>query len=366
MRIKLLTFLNRRPGTKAKDIATHLGEDKSDVNQVLYAHKDKFVCDNDFKWSVICPEKLRIEFPGDSWLKARDFESVLSSDCTPWHDNCDDVTFVFKKDCRMLLGALARLLALCNQLNEAGKKVTLDFKECTDTLNYFDRIQFFEILAPSISVLPRRPRERRGLLFSGNNDGVIELRSINPAAPNNEIPRLLERSFVNCANESYSTVALTVIGEPFRNVLEHSGSNLPGFAGLQAYKNRTRIQVVISDNGLGIVGTLAPIVRTRYPEISARIAESNEQFGVALLKEVFSTGQLSQVEEDGRGTGLKSSGDLAQKYRARISVRQSDFELRIFHEPDGSRLYYNYQNLVRIDGTHIGFDFILDVNENSR
>lgn len=365
MRIKLLKFLNRRPGTKAKDIATYLGEDKSNVNQVLYAHKDKFVCDDDFKWSVICPEKLRIEFPGDSWLKAKDFESVLSSYCTPWHDDCESVTFVFKKDSRMLLGALARLLALCNQLTVAGKKVTLDFKDCADTLHYFDRIEFFEVLSPSISVLPRRPRERRGLLFNGNNDGVIELRSINPAAPNNEIPRLLERSFVKCANESYSTLALTVIGEPFKNVLDHSGSNLPGFAGLQAYKNRTRIHVVISDNGLGIVGTLAPVMRRRYPDIAARITNSNEHQGIALLKEVFSKGQISKEEEFGRGSGLKSSGDLAKKYQARISVRQKDFELRIFHERDGSRLYYESKNLVRIDGTHISFDFILDGNSNA-
>lgn len=362
---KLLTFLTKQPRTKAKDIAASLNEDKSEVNSVLYEHKDKFSRDEDFRWSVIRQENLRIEFPENSWLTARQFESILVSQRTPWHDDCGSATFVFRNGCKVLLDALARLLALCNQLNAAGKKVTLDFSDCQDTLNYFDRVEFFQVLASSISVLPDRPQEGRGVQFRGNNDGVIELRSIDPSSPDNEIPRLLERSFVRCTDESYSTVALTVIGEPFKNVLDHSGSKLPGFAGLQAYKNKTRIQVVISDNGLGIIGTLSPVLKSRYPTIAARIARSTEHFGVALLKEVFSTGQMSQVNEGNRGTGLKSSGELAQRYRASISVRQKDFELRIQHGPEG-RSYYPSYDLVRIDGTHISFLFMLDGSRIAR
>lgn len=362
---QLLTFLGKNPRTRARDLAAFLGKDKTAVNQVLYKHNDKFLLDDDFRWSVIGSEELRIEFPEDSWLTAKDFEDILSRHCTPWHDDCESVIFVFKKECRMLLDALARLLAMCNQLNAAGKKVSLDFTECGNTASYLDRMDFFEVLASDITVLPRRPRARRGALYMGNNDGVIELRAIHPEDPNNEIPRLLERSFVSCVDESYSTLALTVIGEPFKNVLDHSRSSLAGFAGLQAYKNRTRIQVVISDNGLGIVGTLQPILQSRYPKIASRIGKSMEHSGVALLKEVFSTGQISQVNEDGRGTGLKSSGDQARKYSARISVRQEDFELRIDHRPEGTR-YTPYTNLVRINGTHISFDFKLDGSKITR
>ncbi|MGF6210378.1 hypothetical protein [Comamonas sp. 4034] len=356
---QLLTFLGKHPGTKARDVAAFLGKDKSAVNQVLYKHSDKFSQGDDFGWSVIGHEELRIEFPEDSWLSTREFEDILSRHCTPWHDACKRVIFVFKKECRMLLDALARLLALSNQLDAAGKKVSLDFTACRSTLSYLDRMDFFEVLASNIAILPHRPRDRRGALYMGNNDGVIELRVIDPANPDNEIPRLLERSFVRCVDESYSTLALTVIGEPFKNVLDHSRSSLAGFAGLQAYKNRTRIQVVISDNGLGIVGTLQPILQSRYPKIASRIDKSKEHAGIALLKEVFSTGQISQVEDDDRGTGLKSSGDLAGKYSARIFVRQEDFELRIDHRPEGTR-YTSRTNLVRINGTHISFDFKLD------
>ncbi|MBA2960709.1 MULTISPECIES: ATP-binding protein [Ramlibacter] len=362
---QLLTFLGKNPGTKAKELAAFLGREKSAVNQVLYENSDKFLRDDDFKWSVICPQELHIELPGDSWLTTKDLENLLSRHCTPWHVDCESVIFVFGKECRMLLDALARLLALCNQLHAAGKKVSLDFTDCPSTARYLDRMDFFEVLASDIAVLPRRPRARLGALYMGNNDGVIELRAIDPAQPDNEIPRLLERSFVSCVDESYSTLALTVIGEPFKNVLDHSCSSLAGFAGLQAYKNRTRIQVVISDNGLGIVGTLQPILHKRYPEIAEKIEKSNEHSGIALLKKVFSTGQISQVAEQGRGAGLKSSGDQARKYSARISVRQQDFELRIDHRPEGTR-YTPYTNLVRIHGTHISFDFKLDGSRISR
>lgn len=356
---QLLTYLGKNPGIKAKDLAVFLGQEKTAVNKVLYEHSDKFLRNDDFQWSVIGPEELRIEFPKDTWLSSKDFEAILSRSCTPWHDDCESVVFVFKKESRLLLDALARLLALCNQLDAAGKRVSLDFTECLSTRSYLDRMDFFEVLASNIAVLPKRPNTRRGVLYQGNNDGVIELRTIDPADPNSEIPRLLERSFVNCVSESYSTLALTVIGEPFKKVLDHSRSSLAGFAGLQAYRQRTRIQVVISDNGLGIVGTLQPILHRRYPDIAARITSSKEHSGIALLKEVFSTGQISQVDEDGRGTGLKMSGEQARKYHARISVRQEDFELRIDHRPERTR-YTPYTNLVRIDGTHISFDFKLD------
>jgi hypothetical protein len=362
---QLLTFLGKNPGAKARELAAFLGRDKSEINQILYENSDKFLRDDDFKWSVICPQELRIELPGDSWLTAKDLEDLFSQHCTPWHDACESVMFVFNNESRVLLDALARLLALCNQLDAAGKKVSLDFTDCQSTARYLDRMDFFEVLAAGVAVLPRRPRTRLGAVYSGNNDGVIELRAIDPARPNNEIPRLLERSFVSCVDETYSTLALTVIGEPFKNVLDHSRSTLAGFAGLQAYRNRTRIQVVISDNGVGIVGTLQPILASRYPQVAARIAKSKEHPGIALLKNVFSTGQISQVEEEGRGTGLKSSGDQARKYSARISVRQEDFELRIDHRPEGTR-YTAYTNLVRIHGTHISFDFKLDGSRISR
>jgi hypothetical protein len=121
---------------------------------------------------------------------------------------------------------------------------------------------------------------------------------------------------------------------------------------------------VISDSGRGIVGTLAPVLSDKYPKVAQKIAASKDHKGIALLKEVFSAGQISQKKAEGQGLGLKQSRVFAKKFRARISVRQRDFELRIHHSND--RVTFTHDtNLVRIEGTHICFDFMLDVPGNA-
>ena len=62
-----------------------------------------------------------------------------------------------------------------------------------------------------------------------------------------------------------------VLSELLQNVEEHSGAATPGFAGLQFYKKTNHIQTVISDSGLGIVGTLMPVLSQRYPELAMKI-----------------------------------------------------------------------------------------------
>lgn len=261
--------------------------------------------------------------------------------------------------------ALARMLALCNQLVAAGKKVTLDFEDSKTTLAYLDRLGFFDFLSAPIDVIPYRPKGVLAKAYKGNNDGVIEFRSIDPNAPDEEIPRLLKQSFVCCAGASYSIAAFTILSELFHNVIEHSGATAAGFAGLQFYKRANHIQAVISDSGRGIVGTLEPVIRRRYPKIAKKIATSSDPAGVALLKEVFSVGGISQVEDVGRGLGLKVSRDQAEKFRARISVRQHDFEFCIHLNAEGVSFTHR-SDLVRLDGTHICFDFLLDKLGKSR
>jgi hypothetical protein len=269
------------------------------------------------------------------------------------------VVFVLKDECKMMVEVLARMLALSNQLVGAGKEVTLNFEASKKTLSYLDRLGFFDLLSDRIVVLPRRPKGTRAKAYRGNNDGVIEFRAIDPGDPDEEIPRLLERSFVRCAGASYSVAAFTILSELFGNVVEHSGVTAAGFAGLQFYKRANHIQAVISDSGHGIVGTLAPAVAQRYPAVARRIAASQHPPGVALLREVFSQGGISQVDEQGRGLGLKASGDQAGKFSAKISVRQRDFEFLIRHSPKGVTFAHR-ADLVRLEGTHICFDFLLD------
>lgn len=357
-------FVSQNPGLKARTIASRLGLERSILNQLLHANKDTFQQAQECCWSLIPPKELRIEFGGKAWLDAKDVERLLRGGGSPLDSNCGQVLFCLKKDTRIMLEALARLLALCNQLSQAGKTVTLDFNEAQGTLTYLDRLGFFDHLSVPIHVLPKRPVLGRSRKFRGNNDGLIELRAIDPTQEDSDIPRLLEQSFVKFAGDGYSVAIMTILSELYSNVLEHSAATTPGFAGLQYYKATRHIQAVISDSGQGIVGTLAPVLERRYPKLAKKVTSSKEHAGVVLLKEVFSVGRISQVDDEGRGLGLKQSGDFAKKFRARISVRQRDFELRI-HQSHDRATFTHETDLVRIEGTHICFDFLLDASSGS-
>lgn len=358
---RICAFLEKNPASKARTIATGLGLERSEVSRLLHDHMDRFEQDSAYQWSLV--PTCRIEFGGDGWLDAGDFERALAG-ISPLQSNHTSVVFILNNNCKPLLAFLARLLALCNQLVEVGKAVTLDFEGSRKTLSYLDRVGFFGVLATTITVHPKRPEGNLAKTYQGNNAGVIEFRFIDPTAPDQEIPRLLQDSFVSCAGKSYSQAAFTVLAELFGNVLEHSKTSSPGFACLQFYPNGKSIHAVISDNGRGIVGTLAPVLSRKYPNIERKIAAAKHP-GVALLQEVFSRGELSCVDEDGRGLGLKRSGDVAEKFRATISVRQSDFELRVHHTTRGVQFTHATKR-AHLNGTHICFEFKLDSPPNSR
>lgn len=359
MRARIESILEQKPGQKAKVIATQLRMDRSEVNRILHDHTDVFVQDpEEFTWSLA---ELRIDLGKHCWLDAESFENILLGAGSPHDSKMHRVTFVVGDDCKILLEALARLLAISNQLAASGKVVSIDFSTSRPTLAYLNRIGFIDLLRNNVKILPKRPRVSAATAYEGNNDALVELRAIDHVAPDDDIPNLLRRSFVSCAGDQYNVAAHTVITELFGNVTEHSGAKSAGFAGLQYYAGgkRRHIQTVISDGGRGVVGTLMPILEDRYPIVARKIAQSSIDPRVALLQEVFSKGGISQVDASGRGLGLKRSGQCAHKYNALISVRQETFELKIEHVGEDIR-FSHCLGLARISGTHICFDFLLD------
>lgn len=351
-------IVRKSPGIRAKTIAMQLGVDRTSINQLLHKYPEIFLKDEEFGWSLVNEGELCVELGDHQWLTAIQFENSLLRAGSPLDSSCSAVKFIASEGCHILLESMARLLALCNQLVAAKKRVTLDLSACKQTLSYLDRIGFFNRLDKKVDVLPKRPVRSRAVTYEGNNDGVVELRAIHPATPDQKIPDLLRKSFVSFAGDKYYVPAFTVLAELFGNVEEHSGANTAGFAGLQYYKGVNHLQTVISDNGLGIIGTLAPVLEARYPQIFERVSRS-PHFGAAVLREVFSGGKISQVNEPSRGLGLKRSGAVAQKFNARISVRQSNFEFLVRHTSQGVT-FAQHLNRVRIEGTHICFDFKLD------
>jgi len=213
-------------------------------------------------------------------------------------------------------------------------------------------------------VLPERPEVSACDVYRDNSQTVVELDEICPSAPDTTIPRRLTERFLHHAGERYRQAAFTVFSELFGNVWEHSDTPIPGFAALQKYGGRgphkPHIQIVVSDSGKGIVGTLMPVLVEFYPRLAEKYDLSSDLARAALIREVLDKGSISQTGASDRGLGLKRSQEYAAIYNADISVRQETYEVRLSYR-DGKLLgdYVN-SNLPRLHGTHVCFDFILD------
>ncbi|WP_241153609.1 ATP-binding protein [Pseudomonas viridiflava] len=270
-----------------------------------------------------------------------------------------EIEFVVPSGCNIMIDAAARILALSNQLAGLEKLVSINFVNSPKTLSYFNRLGFFDHLDGKVDVLPKRPKRSAAKIHHGNNDGVVELESIDHRLPDETIPKRLKMSLVNCAGERYSQSAFTVISELFGNVRDLARSQIPGFAALQFYPKGGKIQTVISDNGIGIVGSLKPVLKQKYPHIYHSLDFSKPEAGPELVLQIFRQGQISSSSDDGRGLGLKRSGDVAANFDATISIRQKNFELKMVYAKGKLTNAYR-EGIPSIQGTHICFKFLID------
>jgi len=356
-------ILLETPGLKGREIAKKLGVPKKEVNSFLAKHLNVFIKDSNYCWSVANKNTLRIELEDNSWVNCQSFENSLSQVNSPFESKSASVVFVVPNNCRILLDAATRLLALCNQLAWQNKDVSIDFKDSEDTLSYLDRIGFLKYLDDSVSIIPSRPLFSGADLFDGNSDTVVEFGEINPKDLDESTPKKLKNRFVSHAGKKYSATAFTIISELYGNVRDHSQSPIPGLVGLQYYKKGPKgphIQTVISDSGIGIVGSLMPILNNKYPKLAAKYDFSDPKSAPLLVKEIFKKGGITQTDEEGRGLGLKRSGDVAAKFDARVSIRQETFELKLIYK-NGLLYKHSYTLcLPKLLGTHMCFDFLLD------
>ncbi len=353
-------FLRSNPGAMGKEIARHLRSQKTVLNPILYGHPERFYRDDTNRWYLVNPGTMKISLREDVWVGSALFEEMLLVTGSPLDQNCDTVEFVVPTGCKIMIDAAARLLALCNQLVHQGVEVSIDFSACKTTLSYFNRLGFFDHLAGSVGVLPKRPRSSGAEIHRGKNDGVVELASIDHKQPDKNIPERLKNSLVSCAGESYSQSAFTFISELFGNVQDHSKSEIPGFAALQHYPKGRKIQTVISDSGIGIVGSLLPVLQNLHPEIYDELDFAKPEAGPALVLQLFKQGRISSSGEDGRGLGLKRSADMAATFNATVTVRQKNFELIMVYERGELRSSTPRLGMPSILGTHICFEFLID------
>lgn len=352
--------LAKKSPQKAVDIARALGLTRKEVNSFLHRNTGSFAKDAEFQWSVISSNELIVNIQSKKWIDCKSLEESLVAAGSPLDSSCKYVTFIIPEDSAILLEASARLLALCNQLVHIGKKVKLDFTACMSTLTYLDRVGVLINLHDNISVVPDRPQQTRALKFAGKSAALVEVRSIDRTKENKDIIIELTEKFVNLAGENYKTVAYTIFAELVGNVSEHSQTPIPGFAALQVYSSKKKhIQTIVSDSGLGISKTLRPSLKSHYPSLYRQYHKESLSSDIALVIEAISQGEISRFGA-GRGLGFKSTTKQAMKFDAKLSIRQEAFSIMLQFENGELADVKKFTDLVKINGTHICFDFYID------
>jgi len=358
---KIEKLLRAEPNIMAKDIAKRLGCTKGELNPILYANQDRFAVDAEYRWRLMGKE-ITITFGGDCWVNCDSFEVTLQ-DAGDGLENATKVSFILPKGCYFLLDALARLLALCNQLAFRKVDVTIDFSNDGKLKHYLNRAGFFDHLNESINVLPQRPTTSTATSHRGQSENLVEFGIVTPHEDEDAKDELIKRltaKFLSLTGDNYKTAVSTIFAELTGNIQDHSETKLNGFAGLQKYGGQSpHIQTIVSDSGVGIATSLRPSLQTHYKTLYDKYHEESVENDLALVTEVMSKGLISRYGA-GRGLGFQTSRDRALKFKAKYSVRQENFSLEFIFEDEQLKRVIKKKNLARITGTHICFDFVID------
>nr|WP_216610548.1 ATP-binding protein [Vibrio coralliilyticus] len=353
--------MRESPGLKGREIANRLGLDKKSVNSFLHHDDSGLFIRLDNEWYLSDKETV-VEVAKTGWLRISDFENILIECEDLWSNSVDRIRFKFC-DCSILLGAISRILCLVNQLAHEGKSLTLDFSECERSFTYLCRVGLFDELDGAIKVVPE-VQDRS--CFYGKNDKVMEFVSIPYQTEHTDLPTKLKQSFISLAGEEHANTAFGFIAEFINNIIEHSETSIPGVAALQVYEkggHGKNVQTVFSDSGKGIVGTLRPVLESRYPDLFKMFPQDNAETNASLLKEVFEKGGISGAKDSNyrsRGLGMKISAKNAARFDATICIRQEYFEISLSYRDGKINEFYFQESLTKILGTHICFDFYLD------
>lgn len=299
----------------------------------------------------------RLELP-PRWVDAAALDDAMRAGGGPHGPSVYEVTICFPHGCKVMLDAAIRLLSVANQLDFSARRVRLEFDEGdAGTMGYLNRMGFFDHLAPGVVVAPARPAYSGAKMFRGGNSGLVEIARINKNERDKNLPTRLSDAVARACSaradiKQLEGAAWTIFAELIDNVFSHSQTPLDGYAALQVYPRGDRLQVAVSDSGLGIMQTLRPSLATEFP---ALVGLSD----VELIVEVFRQG-LSRHGAD-RGCGLRGSAAKAIKFRSDLDVRLPNSRVRLTpargsYEPN---MAYCFDRLPLIWGTHIGFTFRL-------
>jgi hypothetical protein len=294
----------------------------------------------------------------EQWITAQSFEQTLCRTAASSFFPSTGVTFRIPQSCKVMVEAAVRLLSLANQLVAEGVPVTLVFEgQQNEAMNYLHRANFFSVLSEHVHIDPARPDPTLAKRYQGQSKNLIEFTSIGTAY-DEELIQSLPRRLANALKdalaarpdaEPLSGAAYTIFAELISNVYEHSQTALDGFAALQVYSQGNRVQVVVSDSGIGLLETFKP--KLPIPEL--------RDLPDAELIRLLLQGKLNWSAK--KGDGLKGCAQNSLKYQGSVGIRLANCSVHLRPSPGGYEQTETYQQgLVSMKGTHICFSFPLD------
>ncbi len=298
-------------------------------------------------------EIFELVLPND-WVDAEKFENALKRTGNPHEKSITCIRIPVS--CKIMVDAGIRLLSLVNQLCSECCAVKLIFEgENNDAWGYLTRANFFSELSPLITV---EPIPQPNIFPEGSNSNLVEFKRISPNTDSTKdnTAKTLVKSLEASLNpeqtkNSILTAAGTIFSELIQNIYDHSRSTLNGYAALQVYGKGKKVQVVVSDSGLGLLTTLRPTLKfTKYDGFS----------DTDLITAIFTEGLSSKGS--GRGNGIKASADFAWKLKAPIELRLPTSSISFRPSTDGFQAVNALlkPNLPLLWGTHFSFTFLLD------
>lgn len=304
--------------------------------------------------------ELLVDLP-PRWLRDSDFEELVEAHDYRAHlSSGGRIVFAFPALTKIAAHTGLWLLSFLNQLalEEAGR-IELKFVATSDLFGYLGRNGFLDLLSDRIETEPARPFVSGAVIFKGASPRLVEIQELRPGmsgGPRQEVVG----SLVAALGQQYGTsrqthqlqhAVFTALGELVDNVFSHSRTRVPGYAVLQAYPKAERVQIGVSDSGIGIPNSIRS---ARGPKV---IGMSDGDIVTA----AFQDGLSRHGDSGGRGCGLPTCARLAAEYRSDVIVRTPS-GLVVLHpnEGDPGLTAEVREAATQLQGSHICLQFRVD------
>lgn len=157
-----------------------------------------------------------------------------------------------------------------------------------------------------------------------------------------------------------------VISELVRNVIEHARSNVGAIVCAQYFKKSNRISIGVADRGIGIFGGIS---QSYSPK------SSYEAIDLALQPGVTGTTNKIGGTELNAGAGLFFTKSIAKVSRDffilysgnslfKLLKTKPEYYVQLYPDPKLDRARFKNGNIPRWNGTAVGIDISLDVNQD--